>query len=295
MKILVIGGRSFIGRPLVTRLLKGNYSVIIGASDKSNVSNCINRHESIYLNLFDEDSIRNVISVHKPNVIFFLASVRGDGSHVTKPILDANCVGLNSVMEACVSVGIRPKIIFSSSMGVYNYDRPEYLPVDEKHPLTAYDFYGLTKIIGEQLCDFYSNHYGFSTYILRIPGVFGKGKNKGLIYNCLKYAGTEKIITIPKKLFIRDFISVDDVVLALYNLVDYSGDSNVFNIGSGTGVSLQDIVKLSEEITGEKIQISYDNSIVESSFYLDITKASDAINFIPTEFKKSLSDFWYSI
>ena len=264
MKILIIGGRSFIGRTLVNKLLKKNHSLIIGSSsNRINVLSHTNGCETVYLNLFDESSIRGVISVHKPSVIFFLASVRSDGSHTTKPILDANCVGLNSVMESCIFSEIRPKIIFSSSMGVYNYDKPEYLPVDENHPLEAYDFYGLTKIIGEQLCNFYNKHHGFSTYILRIPGVFGEGKDKGLVYNCLKFAGTERTITIPKCLFVRDFISVDDVVIALCNLIIYNGDVKTFNIGSGTGINLKEIVDLSQDVTGKNIKTVYDNNISE--------------------------------
>jgi len=72
MKILIIGGRSFIGRTLVNKLLKKNHSLIIGSSsNRINVLSHTNGCETVYLNLFDESSIRGVISVHKPSVISF--------------------------------------------------------------------------------------------------------------------------------------------------------------------------------------------------------------------------------
>jgi UDP-glucose 4-epimerase len=296
MNILVIGGKSFIGSNLCKHLAKNGYSVFIGTRSTRTPQLPIDDrylNKEIYLDLLSTESINNALISINPDVIINLAAVIQENSQNGREMLDVNCVGMYAMLNCCISLKIKPHIIFTSSMSVYNYVDPSYLPVDEKHPLHVYDLYGLSKLFGEQLCDYFSQ-FGIKITALRISGVYGPNKNKGIIYNCLMSVKSGDIVSVPIERTIRDFVYVDDITQAITKLISYRPKEayEVFNIGGGVGIDLNDIISNAEKITKTTLNINFIQSDKSSEFYLNINKAKNAFGFEPRDITCGMELFW---
>jgi UDP-glucose 4-epimerase len=294
VNILIVGGGSFVGRHLSAMIDKNENNVFIGTTSSVN-----HEHDSgsnlfnIHLNLLDKSTVYDSLDLIQPEIIVHLASIRNETATYSGEIFDVNVSGLQTLFQACNGLKIQPHVVFTSAMGIYDYTNPLYVPVDEHHPAKPHDLYGLTKLLGETICEFHSGNRIRST-VLRIPGIYGPHKNQGLIYSLLKRSNKTKSITIPSAHTVRDFIHIDDVVRSIIATFTYDSSSlfNIFNIGSGTGISLKQIVNYADDITTNTIDISYDNLQSPSEFFMDISKARKMLGYKPTTIAEGMTLFW---
>lgn len=191
-----------------------------------------------------------------------------------------NIIGTLNILELCRIH--KAKIVFASS---YVYGNPEYLPVDENHPIDAFNPYAQTKIVGEQLCEGYHRDFGVPVVILRPFNIYGTGQNENfLIPSIIKQAKSGLILLKdpdPK----RDMLFVDDVVDAYMKAAEYDqNDCDVFNIGSGKSYSVREIVdnvvgffdhEIDVKFSGEKRK----NEVLDT--IADISKAKNLLNWEP--------------
>jgi nucleoside-diphosphate-sugar epimerase len=253
-KIIVTGGGGFLGRRLVD-LLKDNYEVFDKVEGKD-----ITKPE-------DFENLDGDYVIH----LAALTRCRND-----KKMFNVNVGGTLNVLEFCRRVGAR--LIFASSAAVYGNIRS---PVKEDAPLQPISFYGLTKLVGEELCRFYNNHYNVPAVILRIFNLYGPGQQgQFLIPDIVSQLNEEKIVLrnqYPK----RDFVYVDDAVEAIVRSRNLEG-YNVINIGTGESYSVGEIAEKIVGISKGRKQIGFlDDDKIESDIYADISKARRLLGWQP--------------
>jgi UDP-glucose 4-epimerase len=183
-------------------------------------------------------------------------------------------------------------MIFASSQGVYGI--PESLPVKESHSRNPSDFYSLTKLQGEILCEYYARNYDFHTIVLRFAGIYGMGKNKGAIYNFT----TEVLNGKSPQIFsdgnqTRDFVYIEDVVNATINALNITDEIafDVFNVGSGRETSINELLGMIIKIADRDIDFKYAPEKSTDRFVLDITKAKKHLYYHPHSLDSGLEEF----
>lgn len=288
--ILVTGGTGFIGSHTTVELIENGYNVIIVDNLSNSNEGVIDGIEKITgvrpefekVDCCDLDAMRNVFSKHPDikGVIHFAAS-KAVGESVQKPLLyyRNNINSLINLLELMPENGVNG-IIFSSSCTVYGQPSPENLPVTEKAPMQkALSPYGNTKQVNEEIIqDFIHSGAPIKSVILRYFNPIGSHPSaligelpNGVPMNLIPFV-TQTAIGIRKELkifgndyntpdgtCIRDYIDIMDLakahVKAMERILHVEGTDpvEVFNIGTGNGLSTLQIVEGFEKATGVKL------------------------------------------
>jgi len=246
-KILIIGGFGFIGKNLFHALKSRNYKVDILSnvelSDSDIFKNSIDKKNIIIGDILDQNFLERIIP--KYTIIYALAGISGAKESNENPIINnrINCTGHLNILEACRKHNPDVLIIFPSSRLVYGV--PDYLPVDEQHQLVPDSIYAIHKITAEHYYLLYNKLYNIKSIILRISNPYGpyqddNGHQYGLLnWFILRTLKNESITLYGGGKQERDFIFIDDITalfITLQNRTDLAGQ--IFNVGSGTGVSI---------------------------------------------------------
>jgi len=154
-----------------------------------------------------------------------------------------------------------PKIVFISSGGTV-YGIPKYLPIDEQHPTDPLVSYGITKLAIEKYLQMYSHLYGIRAVTLRVANPFGERQRIETAQGAVGVFLHHALKGIPIDIWgdgsvTRDYIHVSDVAEAFVRAVEYSGSKSVFNISSGFGTSLSDLIDMLENVLGKPIERRY--------------------------------------
>ena len=283
MRILLTGGAGFIGSHTAVEMTQSGHEVIIYDNLCNSDTSALDRLEKILGRRlpFEEGDIRDfdrmceVLSKYKIEAVVHFAGLKAVGESCEKPLeyFDNNINGTLVLLRAMKSLGIK-RIIFSSSATVYGM--PQYLPLDEKHPLSVTNPYGRTKLqVEEILSDLCSSDPEWSAVCLRYFNPIGAhesgliGENpRGIPNNLLPYvarvaAGQLKSLQVfgddydtPDGTGVRDYIHVVDLakghVLAAQYAFKHTGWIAI-NLGTGIGYSVLDIVKAYEKACGKPV------------------------------------------
>ena len=177
-KILITGGLGFIGSNLARRLVELDNEVTVVDSlipeYGGNIRNIEGIRDKITINLSDirdEFSIKELIK--NKDFIFNLAGQTSHLDSMENPFtdLEINAKAQLSILEACRQKNPESRIVFASTRQIYG--RPQYLPVDEKHPRHPVDVNGVNKIAGEQYHILYHEVYGIASSVLRLTNTYG--------------------------------------------------------------------------------------------------------------------------
>lgn len=277
MHILVIGGAGYIGSHVVKALLNRQMKVTVfdnlSTGTKLNLFPQANFIEGDILNY------EQILSALKQNVdgIVLLAGKKAVGESMINPMKYAfnNINGVINVLNAMVEANVN-KAIFSSSAAVYGM--PQYLPLDEAHPVNPINFYGFTKLETERFLKWYDQLKGIKFVSLRYFNAVGydeEGDIKGLEENPQNLLPIVMEAAIGKrdklKIFgndyptrdgtcIRDYIHVTDLgsahALALEYL-DKGGESQILNLGTSVGSSVLEMLNKTQEVIGRKIPYEF--------------------------------------
>ncbi|MCH2232327.1 MAG: SDR family oxidoreductase [Crocinitomicaceae bacterium] len=199
-----------------------------------------------------------------------------------------NACGTVMVCEFCVKNNI--KLIFVSS---YVYGAPDYLPVDEKHPLKAPNPYAFSKISAEESIRFFAEKFDLEYNILRPFNIYGPGQSEEfLIPTILKQiqnGGPIKIKDLTPK---RDFIYLSDVTSAIECSLNVFNNTE-YNIAFGSSFSVKDIIDISQEIYGTNFEVKNAEEVRPNEIpdcYSDISKFKKAFSWEPKyDLKKGIS------
>lgn len=275
-KILVVGGAGYIGSHVTKALFKSGYTVCV-YDDMSTGHECnlFKEAEFVKGNILDYDNLSR--AMQGIDAVIFLAAKKAVGESMEKPELYAqnNIIGAINVLNAMSENNVKA-IVFSSSAAVYG--SPQYIPVDEKHPLAPMNFYGFTKVEMERLMDWYDRLKGVKYASLRYFNAAGydmdgdiRGKEaapQNLLPIVMEAAtGKREYVQVFGDDYntrdgtcIRDYIHVSDLasahVLAVKRLLS-GGDSLVVNLGTNTGTTVKEVLKAFEKVLGRKLPIKY--------------------------------------
>jgi len=254
--ILITGGLGFVGSNVAKALVELGAIVTIVDSlipqYGGNLFNVNDFRERIEINICDiRDSHAMKHLVQGKDYIFNLAGQTSHMDSMTDPQtdLDINASAQLSILEACRLNNPDIKIVFASTRQLYG--RPDYLPVDEKHPIRPVDINGINKLAGECYHLLYNNVYGIKACALRLTNTYGPGMRVkdarqtflGIWVRLLLEGKPIKVFGDGKQL--RDFNYVDDCVNALL-LAGISDTTNgkVYNLGSPEVIGLKALAEL---------------------------------------------------
>ncbi len=260
--ILITGGLGFIGSNLAHRLLDLGAEVLILDSlipeyggNFYNVHGIEDRLRINIADMRDEHGLRYL--VQGQDLIFNLAGQVSHTDSMADPYtdLEINARSQLSLLEACRHGNPTTKIVFASTRQIYG--RPNYLPVDERHPLQPTDVNGINKLAGEWYHIVYHNVYGLRTVSLRLTNTFGprmriRDARQTFIGWWIRQLLEGQTLNIfGDGLQVRDFNYVDDVVEALLMVAAHDvADGQIYNLGGDDPINLINLARLMIEVNG---------------------------------------------
>lgn len=276
-KILVAGGAGYIGSHVVKAILKaGHQAVVYDDLSSGQKINLFPQAEFIQGDILDYAALKEAMS-RNIDAVVHLAGKKAVGESMLVPEKYAvnNITGALNIINAMAECGVK-HIVFSSSAAVYGM--PEYLPVDEKHPLNPINYYGFTKLEFERNLEWYSRLKDFSYMALRYFNAVGydaEGDIRGKELNpqnllpiiieaatgkreCLNVFGND--YETRDGTCVRDYVHVTDLakahVMALEKLMD-GAKSEVINLGTNTGTTVKEVIQAAEKVIGKKLNVKY--------------------------------------
>ena len=271
MKILVTGGAGYIGSHVVLLLCDQGHDIIVLDNLSLGSKEAVDDRA-----VFIEGSILNNEDLSKslPGVeaVIHLAAFKSAGESMLNPqkYSENNVVGSRNLLRAMIEENVK-NIIFSSTAAVYGL--PEYLPLDEKHPLKPINHYGYTKLQTEKTIDLYSKDKQIKYINLRYfnaAGYDSLGRISSLEKNPANLIPSVMEVAIGKrdKLFVygndfdtddgtgvRDYVHVSDLARAHISALELisKNQSATVNLGSEKQYSVMDVIRSTENISGKKI------------------------------------------
>lgn len=260
--VLITGGLGFIGSNLARRLLRLGAKVTL-------VDSLIPQYGGNFANIQDiqgevEVNISDVRDPHAMSYLIkgkdFLFNLAGQTSHLdsmTDPFadLEINSTSQLSILEAARKFNPTIRIVYASTRQIYG--KPQYLPVDEIHPIVPVDVNGINKVSGEWFHILYSKVYGIPCTALRLTNTYGPGmrvkdaRQTFLGIWVKNLANGDPVKVFGDGLQLRDFNFVDDAVEAfILAATSEEAIGKVMNLGSKEVINLKDLAAKSVEIHG---------------------------------------------
>lgn len=272
MRVLVIGGAGYIGSHVVREFLDGGHRVRVYDNLSSGFrENLFPEAEFVLGDILDGASLARAMEGQE--ALVHLAAFKAAGESMEKPEKYSvnNICGTLSILNAASDAGIK-RIVFSSSAAVYG--EPEYLPIDERHPTTPENYYGFTKLEIERFLGWYDRLKGIRFAALRYFNAAGydpRGRIGGLerkpanllpVIMEVAMGWRDKLqvfgMDYPTRdgTCVRDYVHVSDLAEAhvkALKLIDATDRSVTFNLGSGEGITVLEMLAASRRITGKPI------------------------------------------
>lgn len=293
-KVLVTGGAGFIGSHLVQELVSNGYSVSVldnlstGKLDR--IKPLISNSSATFINgdIRDLETVRS--AVLGVDSVVHLAAIKDIQFSIKNPSLtfDVNTVGTKNLLDACVNSGVR-RFVFISTSAVYGNAR--YLPIDEGHPLNPLSVYADSKIGPESWCISPELSGKLETVVFRLFNVYGQGQGadgySGVISKFIDRLNAGKPpIVYGDGNQTRDFVNVRDVVKSVTLALETERvRDQIFNIGSGSSVSILELAKLLSSLVGkDDLGVIHESPRVGEVLHsqASIERARDNLGYDPT-------------
>jgi len=271
-RILVTGSNGFIGKRLVSSLRKNGFTVEefdLQAGDISSYT-------------FNFDHLDHI--VHLASLVFVPASWENPSA-----FYKTNVLGTINVLELCRK--LKCSLTYLSS---YVYGSPQYLPVDEKHPIQPASPYNHSKLLAENTCMYYATTFDFPVTVFRPVNIYGPIQSTDfLIPKIIQQVFDPSVDEIevmdlrPK----RDFLFIDDLINAIQLSINCKS-SDIFNLGAGKSISVEEIIQVILGSAGIKKPYRSLNNERQNEIwdvYVNIAKATTILNWNPqTTFIKGI-------
>jgi len=301
--ILVAGGAGYIGSHTVKELIDNGYAVTILDNQFNEYTMSLKNVNYIIGDIGNAESVTELLESNEIDAVINFASLIEVSESISDPkrYYENNIIKSKTFLDAIIDSGVR-KIVFSSSCATYGI--PEKIPISENEKQWPVNPYGWTKLIFERMMNDYGNAYGLKYVSLRYFNAAGADADGSigethepethvipiLLQNAL---GMRKKFSIFGTDYntrdgscIRDYIHVTDLADAHIKAVEYlskGGKSDCFNLGTGTGITVLELISAVEDITGKKINVSFEGRRPgdPDSLVADSSKAKEILGWEP--------------
>jgi len=290
MKCLVLGGCGFLGSHLVDGLLDEGHRVTVFDKvdrDTKNVNHNLDRIGLFGGDFTNKSHLRKAI--RGMDYVFHFISTTDPQSSTQDPIYDVetNVVPTMNLLEMAKSTSVK-RIIFASSGGTV-YGVPDEIPITEDHPTDPICAYGISKLMIEKHLHLYHQLYGLDYVSLRFSNPYGErqdpDRSQGAVAVFLKkIVRGDPLVIWGDGSVVRDYIYVKDLINACLRAMDSKQTKHhIFNVGSGNGSSLNDLIKVMAPIAEKEIEIRYkeERRIDVPVNVLDISLARKVLKWEP--------------
>ncbi len=275
--VLVTGGAGYIGSHACQALAAAGYTPVVYDNLSTGTRDAVKFGPLVEGDIRDGEAIKAALQQYKPVAVMHFAALIAVGESVTKPsaYYHVNTIGswqlLNAVRETCPAFNMIP-IVFSSTAAVYGI--PQISPIPEDAPLAPINPYGHSKLMVEQMLSDFSNSYGLRSVALRYFNAAGSSLDGSLGLNNRNpthlipvaleaVLGTRPELQIfgadyptPDGTAVRDYIHVVDLANAHVAALEYllnGGSTTRFNLGTGHGHSVQEVISAITEVTARAV------------------------------------------
>lgn len=275
MRVLITGGIGFIGSTVATALAKQNHEVII--YDIGTWDTKAGNTEHIKGDIFDAGHLADVM--RRCDSVIHIVGLPDARTAQEHPQLsfDQNVRSLQVSLEAAKNNGVI-RFVLPSSAAIYGAVSKS--PIREQTRLKPTGIYAYHKYMAEKLAEGYSLNYGIGITVLRLFNVFGV-KGQGILNILLDKASKGETVKLFGEKQKRDFVHVSDVADAFIRVLELDNRFEVYNVGTGVGRSIEDIVNLVKEYSPN---LSVEHSDYKGALYdsvADLTKVRNATGFNP--------------
>ena len=261
MKILVTGGAGFIASHIVDVLVEDGHGVIVVDDLSNGRSDRVNPQARVYqVDIADSDALRDVFDREKPDIVNHHAAQTSVRRSMSGPEADGrvNIIGTINVLQNCVAHGVK-RLVFASSAAVYS--EPQYIPMDEGHPIAPKSAYGLSKFTAEGYIRLYADAYGLGHTLFRYGNVFGPRQDPRGEAGVVAIFTEQLLSGVQPTIFgdgtkTRDYVFVKDIARA--NLIALgSGGNDTLNLARGVEVSDFEVFDAVRRATGTTVEPIY--------------------------------------
>lgn len=275
--VLVVGGAGYVGSHMTWLLAQRGIRVIVLDDLSNGHADAVHGGELIRGDMADRGLLAKIFSAYRVDAVMHFASFIQVGESVQHPAryYHNNVIKTLGLLDAMRDHGVL-RFIFSSTAAVFG--EPEYVPIDERHPLRPINPYGRSKLVVEQILADYERAYGLNSVCLRYfnaagahpEGLMGERHEPEthLIPLVLQAAsGRRSSIKVfgndydtPDGTCVRDYIHVMDLAEAHWLALDrlmQGGKSSVLNLGNGNGYSVQEVLDIAQLVTQVQIPVEY--------------------------------------
>lgn len=263
--VVVTGADGFIGKAVCHRLISDGMSVI-----------------GIGRGVGDVAIPSTWMGIPPSRVLIHLAAKSYVPDSWSDPVgfMNTNVIGTENAIAYCRRH--KASMVCASA---YIYGHPESLPICEDHPVKPNNPYALSKYLAEQLCGFATKYHGIPISLLRLFNVFGPGQRpEFLIPSIIAQVRLGREIRVLDLAPRRDYVYLDDVVDSIARAIAIHDGHHVVNVGSGTSLSVSEIIDLIQEAAGTNLPVYGENlerdqeiSVVQA----DIRRAKELLGWTP--------------
>lgn len=263
MKCLILGGGGFIGSHVCETLLKAGYSVRVFEKErvnKDNLKNILSDIEWVEGDFTNKSQVREVVRGVDFIVHAICTTLPQTSNQNPAYDISTNLISTLHLLDAAKEAGVKKIIFFSSGGTVYGI--PRKIPIPEDHPTDPIVSYGIQKLAIEKYLRLYQHLYGVDYSIMRISNPYGRRQrpeaSQGVVTVFLhKALKGEEIEIWGDGSVTRDYLYISDVAEAVLKLLEYRGENRIFNVGSGKGLSLLDLIRMIEKTIGRPVDVSF--------------------------------------
>lgn len=314
--VLVTGGAGYVGSHICKALSQAGHMPVV-------YDNLCRGHRAfvkwgplVEANITDASAIESLLTEHKVDAVVHCAALAYVAESVERPMeyYDTNVIGAVSLLEAMKAADVK-SLVLSSSCAVYG--EPATTPIPEDTPFNPMSPYGRTKVMVEEMTVECARAYGFHSVALRYFNAAGADPDgeigehhdpeTHLIPNVLKAAADSAVsvplygtdFDTPDGTAVRDYVHVADLADAHVKALDFAANTeghHAFNLGTGQGASVKEVIAVAEKVTGNTIAIDPQPRRAGDPPVLvaDASKAKDALGWEPSrsDLATIVTDAW---
>jgi len=265
-KILITGASGFVGG-LLARAEIERGSQVIGIHDPQESPDL--PFESKGVDIRDEKTLQDFITPLKPQRVYHLAAISSVRMCEENPSLcfGVNVTGTLNLLDALSRLEEKPRVLFASSCEVYGNVDPSRQPVNEDTRPAPINVYGLSKLMGEEICQFYMREHGLPIIISRGFNHTGPGQKDSFVFPHvastlvkIEKGAAEAVLRMGNLSVRRDVLDARDVVRAYMTAADKAKPGSTYNVTSGRCISIEEGVRMLVEISGLRVKIVRESS-----------------------------------